>query len=235
MSDKQNPSYYAILEADVRYDNELKANEKLLYAEITALSNKDGHCWATNKYFGNLFDVTKVTISRWIKKLTEKGYINRKLIRKDNKEVKKRILTPINKNVNTSPQNNQEGINRNVKGNTTSNNTTSNNIYKLWDEKMKTMISANQKQTLNSYLDELPLEVIEVALQRTKDNASQKGYYHYCKKILDNWVEEGVEELSDIDRLDDEHNGNIKEKPRRASDRRETDYTTDDLEGLWDD
>ena len=38
----EHPSCYSILTADVRYDKRLKPNEKLLFSEITALSNKRG-------------------------------------------------------------------------------------------------------------------------------------------------------------------------------------------------
>ena len=37
----EKPNYYAVLPAIVRYDNDLKPNEKLLYAEIVALSNME--------------------------------------------------------------------------------------------------------------------------------------------------------------------------------------------------
>lgn len=40
MSEKEQPNYYAIILASVRYDNTLKFAEKLLYGEITALANK---------------------------------------------------------------------------------------------------------------------------------------------------------------------------------------------------
>ena len=51
------PNYWSVLPADVRYDKELKANEKILYSEITSLMNKDGYCYASNKYFSELLCV----------------------------------------------------------------------------------------------------------------------------------------------------------------------------------
>ena len=71
----ENPNYYAIIPANVRYDNSLPANARLLYGEITALCNKEGYCWATNSYFAELYGVSKKTISAWITALSKKGYI----------------------------------------------------------------------------------------------------------------------------------------------------------------
>ncbi|MBK3956922.1 alpha/beta hydrolase, partial [Staphylococcus haemolyticus] len=42
----EQPSYYSIITANVRYDNRLTDSEKLLFAEITSLSNKYGYCTA---------------------------------------------------------------------------------------------------------------------------------------------------------------------------------------------
>ena len=44
--------YFAVIPATVLFNNSLKPNEKLLYALITALSNKEGYCFASNKYLG---------------------------------------------------------------------------------------------------------------------------------------------------------------------------------------
>ena len=135
------PNYYAILPASVRYDNRLKANEKLLYSEITALSNKTGLCYATNTYFADLYEVENETISRWVSHLKELKYIDIKIVYKnDTKEIDKRIIKingiPIDKNINTYIPNNQEGycennqesIDKKVKDNNTSINNTSINI-----------------------------------------------------------------------------------------------------------
>jgi hypothetical protein len=69
------PNYYAIIPASVRYDKRIKANAKLLYGEITALSNQEGFCWSDNNYFALLYDVDHKTISRWISQLENFGYL----------------------------------------------------------------------------------------------------------------------------------------------------------------
>lgn len=68
----ETPNYYAIIPANVRYDKNLKDKAKLLYGEITSLSNKDGYCWATNRYFAELYDVSTTTLSTLIKNLVDR-------------------------------------------------------------------------------------------------------------------------------------------------------------------
>nr|DAI87785.1 MAG TPA: replisome organizer protein [Caudoviricetes sp.] len=132
----EQPSYYSIITANVRYDNRLTDSEKLLFAEITSLSNKYGYCTATNSYFARLYEVVKETISRRISNLTKYGYLKIETV-KDGKQIKQRkmypltqssipidvkINTPIDNSVNTP-------IDANVKENNTSiNNTSINNI-----------------------------------------------------------------------------------------------------------
>lgn len=69
-------SYYAIIPANVRYDKELTPNAKLLYGEITALTNEKGYCWATNAYFAELYSTTNRSVSKWISQLESRGYID---------------------------------------------------------------------------------------------------------------------------------------------------------------
>jgi len=71
----EKPNYYAVIPAEVRYDETLPPNAKLLYGEISALCNKEGYCWATNAYFAKLYKSTNVTVSRWFSALERAGYI----------------------------------------------------------------------------------------------------------------------------------------------------------------
>lgn len=143
--DNEKPSYYAIIPASVRYDTRLKANEKLLYGEITALSSKTGECWASNGYFSELYEVSKVTISNWVNNLIKCGYINSNYIYRENtKQIEKRVLTinqvPHKENFNTYKVNDLEGIKKNINSpikenfkdnNTRVNNTSINNTSSL--------------------------------------------------------------------------------------------------------
>ena len=93
MTEMEKPSYYAIIPANVRYDKRLTDKAKLLYGEITCLTNKTGECWASNQYFADLYGVSKQTISNTISLLIKYGYITSELIYKDGgKEVEKRVL-----------------------------------------------------------------------------------------------------------------------------------------------
>lgn len=90
----ETPNYYAVIPANVRYDKSLTFSERLLYGEITALASKSGKCWASNGYFSELYDVTPQAISKWIKHLKERGYINVEVVYKSgSKEVERRTIT----------------------------------------------------------------------------------------------------------------------------------------------
>ena len=117
---KDKPNYYAIIPATVRYSS-LKPNAKLLYGEITALSNKLGYCFASNIYFADLYGVSKNTVSRWLSDLKKFGFITIQLERNERKEIVKRIIGIVQKDDSTNYKKSKE--------NTTSINTTSNNIY----------------------------------------------------------------------------------------------------------
>lgn len=145
---EQQPGYYSILTASVRYDKDLNANEKILFSEITALSNKYGYCTASNNYFAELYQVAKGTVSKWITHLNQAGYLKVILIKQaTTNQVIGRKMYPISnpklkdeegytpsesivcteKRIPYTP-NDVYPIHQKVKGNNTSNNTSNNNI-----------------------------------------------------------------------------------------------------------
>jgi hypothetical protein len=161
--DKSKPSYYGILPAHVRYDNDLPPMARIMYAEITALSNKDGYCSAGNDYFAKLYDVSTVTVSRWVSKLGKQGHI---LIDADPVTGHDRKLYPLNKNViphnknvKAPIQKDQGPLNKNVKHNSTSiilqdnSNSKSENLQKdlfVKVDGLKDKIGPNHYQLLNA-------------------------------------------------------------------------------------
>lgn len=203
----EQPSYYSIITANVRYDNRLTDSEKLLFAEITSLSNKYGYCTATNSYFARLYEVVKETISRRISNLTKYGYLKIETV-KDGKQIKQRkmypltqssipidvkINTPIDNSVNTP-------IDANVKENNTSiNNTSINNInrtdnsatdvtrehfeewWKLYDKKL------DKKKAFSLFKSALKKHEFETIMNGTREylkTITDKQYQKYPKTFL---------------------------------------------------
>ncbi|WP_123032060.1 helix-turn-helix domain-containing protein [Lacticaseibacillus paracasei] len=138
----EKPGYYAILPPDVRYDKQLPQGAKLLYSEITALSNKNGYCWASNDYFAKLYSVSIGTIKSWLKCLEDNSYIRRVIKYKSgSKEVEQRFisLAPRSENLPPSvrklthprsencPENNTS-INKNIRASST----LESDFEKLW-------------------------------------------------------------------------------------------------------
>ena len=73
---KAHPNYYCVIPAHVRYNANLTNFAKLLYGEISALSNAVGYCYATNEYFARLYNVTTRTITSAIAQLEQAGAIH---------------------------------------------------------------------------------------------------------------------------------------------------------------
>ena len=119
MNDEQfeRPSYYSIIPATVRYDKRLKAYERLMFSEITALSNKYGYCTASNSYFASLYEVDKTTISRWINHLKNLGYLKTQLIKNGRAVDSRRIypnMDPVGRTCNTPIDRNATPIDQKI-------------------------------------------------------------------------------------------------------------------------
>ena len=94
---KEKPNYYAILTSEVRYSKALTPNAKLLYAEITALCNMNGKCTASTEYFCRLYEVSRVSIQKWLKNLEDNNHIRRvNIYKQGSKEILTRVITLVN-------------------------------------------------------------------------------------------------------------------------------------------
>lgn len=94
MSEENKIGYYAVIPSTILFNNDLKPNEKLLYAVITVLSNKEGYCYASNAYLGKLFNVIPHTISIWVSNLKNKGFLYVDIITDEKGEVIQRRIYP---------------------------------------------------------------------------------------------------------------------------------------------
>ena len=137
------PNYYAIIPAEIRYDKTLKDKAKLLYGEITALSNLYGHCFSTNKYFADLYGVSTTYISLLIKELIKKGYIKSEVIYKEGtQQILNRYLTIVKDPYLTIVKG---GTQQKLKDNNTSINITSNYYNNHKKEIYKDKVEIDEK------------------------------------------------------------------------------------------
>ena len=99
MKEKSIPNFYSILPSAIRYDKKLSWFDKILYSEITALTNYKGYCYAYNSYFENVFNVSQSTITRAIKNLENFKYITIDLIKSNNNQVLERRIYILGENI----------------------------------------------------------------------------------------------------------------------------------------
>ena len=170
MSEKDQKAYYAVIPANVRYDKRLKANEKLLYGEITALTNERGYCWAGNKYFSDLYGVTPQAVSKWINGLKDCGYISIEYTYKNGtKEIESRIIKLVSTNVSEVSTNVSGGINkcfRGYKQKVKDNNTCLNNTVNNTNEHINTKVSKKEE---NNNTQNRQVEISEELKQMQKE------------------------------------------------------------------
>ena len=92
MNEKNFIGYYAVIPSPVLFNENLKPNEKLLYAVITVLANKEGYCFASNNYLAELFNSKAHTISNWISHLSKLNFVHVELIKNENNEIIQRRI-----------------------------------------------------------------------------------------------------------------------------------------------
>ena len=148
----QKVSYFATIPAPVRYSKDVSNFAKLLYAEITCLTNAKGYCFAMNGYLADLYKVHKNTISGAIKELENAGFVRCNYITKNKEIIERRIYLVID----TEKQNGYEieinGIEVKSRAETYGepvNNLVNTPNKKKWGVSQKTVRPLNQKSVEN--------------------------------------------------------------------------------------
>ena len=175
----EEPTYWAILPADVRYSEKITPLERLLYAEITCLTNVKGYCWATNAYFSKLFNRHPKSISRNIQNLVQHNFIKVKLIR-DGKNVDTRIIEV----VNTPPQKCYPPLHKNV----TNNNKKEKEL--LFEEFWEAYNYKKSKKLCQSKFMKLSLEICKKCVSAAKEYTASVTDVKF-KKHPSTWLNQG--------------------------------------------
>ena len=202
--------YYAVIPATVRYDNRLKYPERLLYGEITALSNKQGYCFASNKYFSKIYDVSITTISRWISHLAELNYVKVEILRNDKNEITERRIYIFD---NPYIQNNQYPSLHNCKDPIYTNDKNNNIKNNIINKKTGTKILYAENVSLYKY--EYEDLVAEIGKDKADECIKQLSLYKKStgKKYKDDMA---TIRLWVIDRVNKIFNKNIKTTPKKS-------------------
>lgn len=189
MNNENRIGYYAIIPATVLFNEKIKANEKLLYAIITVLSNQEGYCFASNSYLGNLLNAKPHTISKWVSHLKELGFVCLDIIRNDKGEIIQRRIYPndtpysINRTYPYSIEK-TEGMSQKGQYNNIIDNNINNKIDRLFN-----YILDNEKEVPEEFINVEYNEII-VALKRYE--------MLYSKDSIDYMSKENLDKIKDI-------------------------------------
>lgn len=197
MESKDKKDTYSICMNEWLLDKEIK-NELALLISIGSLTtiNKEKYCYASNKYFAELFVENEVSISRKIKHLESKNYIKIRYKKCGNvvlnREIRlTKILPTINKNVNGA-------INKNVKDINNSNYINNNiNNKENKKEKMKIASYPELKSAIKEdYLyriasiyklnKQTTLSLLDAFVNINKDKKSNE--FKFCQHF-ENWLQ----------------------------------------------
>ena len=201
---------YSICFNEWALDKDIKDELGLLLI-ISSLTAEKGYCYASNDYLAKIFKTNVVTISRKIKILEEKKYIEIEYEKKGCLVISRKIrltkmITAINKNVNRT-------INKNVKENNISNinNTNNNNnnynyiynnssssdeIINFIENNFGRTLSSYEFEKINCWLNEFNSDIVKHAIELSILN--NKRTFAYIEGILKNWKSCGYKTLDDI-------------------------------------
>lgn len=213
----EKPNYYAVIPANVRYDKNLKANEKILYGEISSLLDKTGTCYASNTYFARLYKVDPSSISKWISNLEKNNYLEISYIRAG-KEIKQRNIKilGIDKYQEGYCQKNKENKEEEEKEIYKEK-----NIFELVEKNLGRVLSPIEIEIISKW--DYEYEIIELAVKEAILHNAKT--IKYIDRIIFNWKQNKVETIEDAEKYLEEFSN--KTKPRKKEEKSIVNYYKD--------
>ena len=190
MNENNKIGYYAIIPSTILFNEKIKSNEKLLYAVITVLSNKEGYCYASNSYLARLLNAQPHTISKWVSHLKELGFVCLDIIKNDKGEIIQRRIYPndtpytINKTypyaINRTEGMSQKGqynniIDNNINTHTVSKEKFNENVF-LYDYEYKKLLEEYGENKTKKCIEELSLYKKSKGVEYESDYATIKRW-----------------------------------------------------------
>lgn len=212
----EKPNYYAVIPANVRYDKNLKANEKILYGEIAALLDKTGTCYASNNYFARLYKVDPSAISKWISNLEKNDYLEISYIRAG-KEIRQRNIKIIGIDkyqegyCQKSKETEEEEERKYIKE----------NIFELVEKNLGRTLSPIETEIIGTW--DYEYEIIELAVKEAILHNAKT--IKYIDRIIFNWKQNKVETIKDAEKYLEEFSN--KSKPRKKEEKSIVNYYKD--------
>lgn len=123
---------YSLTPISIFEDDRLTFLERLILILIVSLCKQKDYCWATNKFFMDIFKVSKPTISKSISNLASCNYIEIKIDNKNINNSKRqiRLSQALKLEIQSIKDNNNAGVKENLKQyNKKENNKKINKIY----------------------------------------------------------------------------------------------------------
>lgn len=204
---------YSICLNEWALDKDIK-NELALLLIISSLCAKEGYCFASNKYFAELFAIEEETISRKIKKLELKNYISIEYEKRGTQVLSRKIrLTKISMD---RYQKYQWTIDENVKDNNISINNTSinniiiNNIYEYIEQNFGRTLSPIEYEEISNWEDN---ELTRYAIKQAV--ISNKCGIKYIARILNAYERENIKTVQQAQEREREYVEAKKKKPQK--------------------
>ncbi|MEI0491435.1 helix-turn-helix domain-containing protein [Brachyspira intermedia] len=222
---KNNKNYYTIIPSVVRYDKRLKPLSKLIYGEITALTNDKGYSWANNNYFAEIYSVSKDTISRAIRQLEEYNYI--KCIYDKSKQNNEKRKIYLNKKLSIAKmpircsKNSTDGIDKKVEDNNKDNNL---NNKESESDNEKDSDKINKTDNINSLSSSFDLFVNELINTFNFLTGSKASKLYQVHSFKTKYKQEEIKSIFDDRKFDWKDCINLAKK--KVKDK-------DNLSGIW--